>query len=119
MNVVEIIDENFKVLRTFSPDHKNIIDVSQPNMRLEWGVPSSIFFEKPEEEVSKRGGHFGAHSCAVDLKVVAIIKSEVIHGENHADEVFEFKIFVTAMFYHIFSSITSTSIYYKYIYICT
>ena len=23
----------------------------------------------------------------MDLKVVAIIKSEVIHGENHADEV--------------------------------
>ena len=87
MNVVEIIDENFKVLRTFSPDHKNIIDVSQPSMRLEWGVPWRIFFEKPEEEVSKRGGHFGAHSCAVDLKVVAIIKSEVIHGENNADEV--------------------------------
>ena len=39
VNVVEIIDENFKVLRTFSPDHKNIIDVSQPSMRLEWGVP--------------------------------------------------------------------------------
>ena len=32
-------------------------------------------------------GHFGAHSCAVDLKVVAIIIREVIHGENHADEV--------------------------------
>ena len=31
--------------------------------------------------------------------------------------VFEFKIVVTAMFYHIFSSITSTSIYYIYIYI--
>ena len=31
--------------------------------------------------------------------------------------VFEFKIFVTAMFYHIFSSITSTSIYYIYIYV--
>ena len=41
----------------------------------------------PKEKVSKRGGHFSAHSCAVDLKVVAIIKSEVIHGENHADEV--------------------------------
>ena len=39
-----------------------------------------FFFEKPEEEVS-------AHSCAVDLKVVAIIKSEVIHGESPVDEV--------------------------------
>ena len=85
VNAVEIIDENFKVLRTLSPDHKNVIDVSQPSMGLIWGVPKCIFFEKPEEEVSKRGGHFSAHSCAVDLKVVAIIKSEVIHGENHAD----------------------------------
>ena len=41
------------------------------------------FFRKAQG----RGGHFGAHSCAVDLKVVAIIKSEVIHGEDHADEV--------------------------------
>ena len=31
--------------------------------------------------------------------------------------VFEFKVVVTDMFYHIFSSITSTSIYYIYIYI--
>ena len=29
VNAVEIIEENFKVLRTFSPDHKNVIDVSQ------------------------------------------------------------------------------------------
>ena len=28
VNAVEIIDENFKVLPTFSPDHKNVIDVS-------------------------------------------------------------------------------------------
>ena len=47
----------------------------------------SIFFELLKEKVSKRGGHFSAHSCAVDLKVVAIIKSEVNHGENHADKV--------------------------------
>ena len=38
MNVVEIIDENLKVLRTFSPDHKNVIDVSQPSMRLKWNL---------------------------------------------------------------------------------
>ena len=83
MNAVEINDENIKVLRTFSPDYKNIIDVSLPNMGLKWGVPlDHFFFEKPEEDVSKRGGHFSAHSCAVDLKVVAIID-----GENHADEV--------------------------------
>ena len=35
-------------------------------MSSKWGVPKSIFFEKLEEEVSKRGGHFSAHSCAVD-----------------------------------------------------
>ena len=46
MNAVEIIDENFKVLRTFSPDHKNVIDVSQRSMGLKWGVPYSIFFRK-------------------------------------------------------------------------
>ena len=38
MNVVEIIDENLKVLRTFSPDHKNVIDVSQPSMWLKWNL---------------------------------------------------------------------------------
>ena len=31
MNVFEIIDESFKVLRTFSPDHKNVIDVHPSN----------------------------------------------------------------------------------------
>ena len=41
----------------------------------------------PKEKVSKGGGHFSVHSRAVNLKVVAVIESEVIHGENHADEV--------------------------------
>ena len=45
------------------------------------------FFEILKEKVSKRVGYFSAHSCAVYFKVLAIIKSEVIHGENHADEV--------------------------------
>ena len=54
MNVVEVIDENFKVLRTFSPDHKNVIDVSQPSMGLNWGVPKSIFFSKsPRKRLAK------------------------------------------------------------------
>ena len=68
MNSVEIIDGSTKY-------------------GVEMGCSLEHFFEKLVEEVSKRGGHFSAHSCAVDLKVVAIIKSEVIHGENHADEV--------------------------------
>ena len=33
------IEKKFKVFRTFSPDHKNVIDVSQPSMGLKWGVP--------------------------------------------------------------------------------
>ena len=41
------------------------------------------FFRMSKE---RRGGHFSAHSCAVEMKVVAFIESEVIHGENHADE---------------------------------
>ena len=86
MNAVEIIEEHVKVLRTFSPGHKNVIDVSQPSI-VEMGRCLEPFFEKPKEEVSKRGGHFSAHRCAVDLKVVAMIKSEVIQSENHADEV--------------------------------
>ena len=34
VNVVEIIDEIFLVLGTFSPDHKNVLDVSQLSMGL-------------------------------------------------------------------------------------
>ena len=38
MNAVEIIDEDFWVIQTFSPDHKNIIDISKPSVGLEWGI---------------------------------------------------------------------------------
>ena len=41
------------------------------------------------EKVSIKGAHFSAHGSAVDLKIVAIIKREIIHGENHAYEVTE------------------------------
>ena len=45
MNFVTIIDENFKVIRTFGPDHKNIMDISQPSVGLEWGIFQSVGFE--------------------------------------------------------------------------
>ena len=38
-----------------------------------------------EKEISKRGGHPGTHGCAVNLEVVVIIKTKIIHGENHAN----------------------------------
>ena len=34
-----------------------------------------------------RGSHFSTHGVAVDLEIVVIIKGEIIHGENHANEV--------------------------------
>ena len=42
-----------------------------------------------EKKVSKRGSHFSAHGCAMDLKVMVIVKRKIIHGENHANEVTE------------------------------
>ena len=36
VHVVKIIDENFKVIRTFGPDHKNIIDISAYRSQV-WG----------------------------------------------------------------------------------
>ena len=41
---------------------------------------SKHWLEKTQEKVSKRRGHFSTHGCAVDLKVVVIIKREIIHG---------------------------------------
>lgn len=43
--------------------------------------------KKKQRKVSKRGGHFRAHGGAVELKIVAIIKREIFHIENHANEV--------------------------------
>ena len=42
-----------------------------------------------KKKVGKRRGHFSAHGCAVDLKVVIIVKRKIIHGKNHANEVTE------------------------------
>ena len=56
-------------------------------MRLELGIFQSVGFEITQKKVSIRGGHFSAHGSAVDLKIVVIVKREIIHGENHASEV--------------------------------
>ena len=40
-----------------------------------------------QEKGSKREGHFSNHGCAVDLKVVVIVKRKIIHGKYHANEV--------------------------------
>ena len=45
------------------------------------------FSKKPRKRL--RGSHFSTHGGAVDLEIVVIIKGEIIHGENHADEVTE------------------------------
>ena len=49
----------------------------------------SVCFEKTKKKVSIRGSHFSTHGGAVDLEIVVIIKGEIIHGENHANEVTE------------------------------
>ena len=50
---------------------------------------SKRWLRKDLEKVGIRGSHFSTHGGAVDLKIVVIIKREIIHGENHADEVAE------------------------------
>ena len=61
-------------------------------MSSKWGVPKSIFFEKLEEEVSKRGGHFSAHSCAVDRSLYRplyrlLLKIFSFSTCNYADQI--------------------------------
>ena len=45
--------------------------------------------KKNKKQVSIRGSHFSTHGGAVDLEIVVIIKGEIIHGEDHANEVAE------------------------------
>ena len=78
-----------KVIQTFSPDHKNIIDIAKPSVGIKRGIFQNIRFESTKKKVGKRGGHFSTHGCAMDLKVVVIIKRKIIHGENHANKVTE------------------------------
>ena len=58
-------------------------------MGLKWGIFQSVGFEITQKKVSIRGGHFGTHGSAVNLKIMVIIKRKIIHGENHANEVTE------------------------------
>ena len=37
--------------QTFGPDHKNIIDIVQPSVRLKWGIFQSVSFEKTKKNV--------------------------------------------------------------------
>ena len=52
------------------------------------GLFESVGFEITEKEISKRGCHPG-DGCAVNLEVVVIIKTKIIHGENHTNKVTE------------------------------
>ena len=56
---------------------------------MKWGFFESVGFEITEKEISKRGGHPGTHGCAVNLEIVVIIKTKIIHGENHTNKVTE------------------------------
>ena len=58
-------------------------------MGLKCGIFQSIGFEITQKKVSIRGGHFSTHGGAVGLKIVVIIEREIIHVENHANEVTE------------------------------
>ena len=54
-------------------------------MRLKWGIFQSVCFEKTK----KKGSHFSTHGGEEDLEIVVINEGEIIHGENHANEVTE------------------------------
>ena len=58
-------------------------------MGVKRGIFQSIRFEITKKKVGKRGGHFSTHGCAMDLKVVVIIKRKIINCENHANEATE------------------------------
>ena len=53
------------------------------------GHISKRLLRKTKKKVSIRGSHFSTHGGAVDLEIVVIIKGEIIHGENHTNEVTE------------------------------
>ena len=69
--------------------YKHIIDLAQPSVRLKRGIFQSVCFEKTKKKVSIRGSHFCTHGGAVDLEIVVIVKGEIIHSDNHANEVTE------------------------------
>ena len=87
MNVIEIIDEYFQTIRTFCPDHENIIDIFPPCVRLPRGVSESVSFEHTKKKVSKRRSHCSTHRSAMDLKIMLLVKREIIHGEDDAWEI--------------------------------
>jgi len=49
-------------MRTFGPDHKNIIDISQPSVGLEWGILQSFALEITQVKVSMKVSHFSEYS---------------------------------------------------------
>ena len=56
---------------------------------MKWGFFESVGFEITEKEISKTEGHPGTHGCSVNQEVVVIIKTKIIHGENHTNKVTE------------------------------
>ena len=49
--------------------------------------PNRWLQKQNQKKVSIREDHFSTHGSAVDLQIVAIIKREIVHCENHANEV--------------------------------
>jgi hypothetical protein len=49
MKIAEIIDENFQMIYTFSPNYENIIDLSQPGVVGEELWRGGVVFEFTKE----------------------------------------------------------------------
>ena len=59
--------KNFRLSRIFGADHKNIIDIAQPSVRLKWGIFQGVCFEKTKKKVSIRGSHFSTYGGGLGM----------------------------------------------------
>ena len=63
---------------------KNIVKVTFPNCRFYDALANNLCFSIGHKNVCKSNGHFCAHGCTMDLKVVLSIELERIFFENES-----------------------------------
>ena len=67
-------------------EHMASVDKPQPEAGfIELGV-KEILLKVVHEQVSRGGGHMGAHGCAFDLEVMMGVEGEIIVDEDKLGE---------------------------------
>ena len=87
MNVVQVADKSVEFVFSVCPNHKYVIYISIPEIRLVGITRNRVLFKFAHGKVHKRWCHPGSHCRTVLLQEMFIVENKIIHGGDHLDEI--------------------------------